>query len=222
MSAVKILSAIVLIVLYAALSHTALAAQDMHSIWRQLAASVLLASLLGVLCWSVASLLKQAGMGGGARLFCTVLAGGLAACGIAVLWPVLLQRLAWMYLVEHVATNGLLCWFFAHTLFGGRTPVVTTLARAIHGELPDAVVRYTRTVTLAWALFFAAQVVVSICLFNAASIETWSVFANVLNWPLVVLMFVVEYAFRRRVTAGFQHATIRQSVAAYFDNRHKI
>lgn len=221
MSVVKTLLAIGFIILYVSLSHTALAAHDLHSIWRQLAVFVLLASLIGVVCWAVSAALQRAGAEKEARLSGVALSGGSMIYAGVFFWPTLLSRLDWMYLIEHVGTNGMLCWFFAHTLFGGRTPVITTLARAIHAEIPDKIVRYTRSVTIAWSLFFAMQVVVSLAIFNFASIQTWSIFANVLNWPLVVLMFVVEYAFRRRVDPNFQHATIRQSVMAYFDNRDK-
>jgi uncharacterized membrane protein len=222
MSAAKILLAIAVIVAYASLSHAALAANDACSIWRQLALLVLLASLIGLLCWGASAALEQVGIGMVARRLGTILLGALMACAGVVFWPALLTRLDWIYLLEHAAANGMLCWFFAHTLFGGRTPIITTLARAIHTELPDKVERYTRKVTIAWAIFFAMQIAVSLVIFNVGSIEAWSFFANVLNWPLVMLMFVVEYAFRRRVDPAFQHATIRQSVAAYFNNKSKI
>lgn len=222
MPAAKILLTIVAIVAYASLSHAALAAGNLYSIWRQLALMMLLASLIAVVCWGALVAMEKAGIGVMARRLGAVLVGGLMAYAGLIFWPVLLMRLDWIYLIEHAATNGMLCWFFAYTLFGGRTPIITTLARAIHAELPDTVVRYTRTVTIAWALFFAVQIVVSLIIFRIGTIEAWSFFANVLNWPLVALMFVAEYACRRRVDPDFQHATIRQSVAAYFDNRRKI
>ena len=221
MSAAKILFAIAFVVAYAALSHAALAADDAYSIWRQLALIMLLGSLIAVAGWGTATVMEKVGVEVFVRRLATALIGGLMAYAGLVFWPVLLHRLDWIYLLEHAATNGLLCWFFAHTLFGGRTPIITTLARAIHSELPAKVVRYTRAVTIAWSFFFAAQIVVSLIIFNVGSIEAWSIFANVLNWPLVVLMFVIEYAFRRKVDPDFQHATINQSVTAYFDNKRK-
>jgi uncharacterized membrane protein len=222
MSAAKILSVIVFIAAYATLSHAALAADDAYSIWRQLALMMLLVSLIAVVGWSATALMEKAGIEVTARRLGAILLGGLMAYAGIVFWPMLLRRLDWIYLLEHAAANGVLCWFFAHTLFGGRTPIITTLARTIHSNLSDKVERYTRSVTTAWSFFFAAQIVVSLLIFNVGSIEAWSLFANVLNWPLVVLMFVIEYAFRRKVDPDFQHATIGQSVAAYFDNKRKI
>jgi uncharacterized membrane protein len=222
MSAAKILLAIVFVVAYASLSHAALAANDAYSIWRQLALIMLLVSLIAVIGWGTTAVMEKIDVEVTARRLGAILIGGLMAYAGVVFWPVLLHRLDWIYLLEHAVTNGVLCWFFAHTLFGGRTPIITMLARTIHSELPDKVERYTRAVTIAWSLFFAAQIAVSLIIFNVGSIEAWSLFANVLNWPLVVLMFVVEYVFRQKVDPGFQHATIGQSVAAYFDNKRKI
>ena len=222
MSAAKILLAIAFVVAYAALSHAALAAADAYSIWRQLALIMLLGSLIAVVGWGTAAIMERIGIEVFARRLGATLIGGLMAYAGLIFWPELLHRLDWIYLLEHAATNGLLCWFFAHTLFGDRTPIITVLARTIHSDLPAKVERYTRSVTIAWSFFFAMQIVVSLIIFNAGSIEAWSLFANVLNWPLVVLMFVVEYAFRRKVDPDFQHATISQSVTAYFDNKRKI
>src|SRR5690606_22605214 len=137
-------------------------------------------------------------------------------------WPVLLARLDLIYLTEHIATNSMLCWFFAHTLFGGRAPIITTLARTIHAEIPDNIERYTRKITQARAFVFALQLVLSLSTINTASIADWSLFANVLNWPLVIIMFAVEYACRKRVNRDFPHATIKQRIDAYFNNSRKV
>jgi uncharacterized membrane protein len=61
-------------------------------------------------------------------------------------------------------------------------------------ELP-----YTRRVTLAWTLFFVGNLVVTFVLFAFAPLRTWSFFVNFVSLPLVLLMFVVEFAVRRRV-----------------------
>jgi hypothetical protein len=86
---------------------------------------------------------------------------------------------------------------FAITLLPGREPLVTWLARRISGPLGAEMVAYTRQVTWAWTLFFAAQLLVSLLLVCLAPLGVWSFFVNVLNFPLVALMFAAEYAFRR-------------------------
>lgn len=222
MSAVKILLVIAGIIVYACVSHGALVADDVHSIWRQIAMAMLLLPITCIVCWAAVAFLTRLGLDVMWRCLCGVAIAIVLAMIIVNFWPILLSRLDRIYLVEHIATNIMLCWFFAHTLFGGRTPIITTLARSIHPDIPDDVVRYTRTVTLAWSLFFVAQILLSLLIYSAAPISMWSLFANVLNWPLVILMFAAEYACRKRVNPDFQHATVKESIAAYFNSKHKV
>jgi uncharacterized membrane protein len=98
--------------------------------------------------------------------------------------------------LPHLVTNLFLMWFFARTLKDGREPLITSIARRVHGSLTPDIEIYTRHVTFAWSLFFALQVVVSLGLYIFASLEVWSVFINILNAPLIILMFVCEYAYR--------------------------
>jgi uncharacterized membrane protein len=100
------------------------------------------------------------------------------------------------YGVPHAVANGFLLWWFARTLQDGREPLITRIARRIHGTLSPAIESYTRRVTIAWCVFFAVQVGVSLVLFVFAPLETWSMFVNVLNLPLLVLMFAGEYLVR--------------------------
>src|SRR3989338_3213786 len=98
--------------------------------------------------------------------------------------------------MPHLVTNSFLMWFFARTLKNNREPLVTMLARRVHGSLTPDIEIYTRHVTFAWSLFFALQIVGSIGLFFFASLETWSTFINILGTPLIVLMFLCEYTYR--------------------------
>lgn len=221
MSFLKTMLVVAFIIIYVSLSHVALAVHDAHRIWRQIAMLMLLVPMSSIACWAGMAFLKQLGVGKIVRLLCGILMAVLLLYALLVFWPVLLARLDLIYLTEHIAANSMLCWFFAHTLFGERTPIITTLARTIHTEMPDQIERYTRQVTVAWALFFAIQVLLSLLIFNVASIEIWSLFANVLNWPLVILMFIAEYACRKRINRDFPHATIKQSIDAYFSNSRK-
>lgn len=222
MSAVKIVLTVLAVAAYVALSHAALVIEDAFSIWRQLAVLMLIAPIAGFACWSAFMAIRSAG--------CGVLLQGAGAAVVAALsiwvtadfWTTLLTQLDWIYLIQHVAANSMLCWFFLQTLFGGRTPAITVIARTIHPDMPESVERYTRKVTVAWAIFFAMQVLVSLVIFYVASIETWSMFANILNWPMVVLMFACEYFFRKRCNPDYRHATIRESVTAYLNSKNKV
>lgn len=57
---------------------------------------------------------------------------------------------------------------------------------------------YTRRVTWAWCCFFAAQLATSVTLFFFTPVVVWSFFVNVLDLPLVVVMFLAEYRCRLR------------------------
>jgi uncharacterized membrane protein len=95
----------------------------------------------------------------------------------------------------HAAYAGLLVWFAA-SLRAGHEPVVTGFARRMRRTMPPKVVRYTRRVTLAWCVFFAAQLATSALLLAAAPPGLWAAFVNVWNLPLVVAMFLAEFACR--------------------------
>lgn len=98
--------------------------------------------------------------------------------------------------ILHASLNLLLCWFFGRTLFGGREPLISHISRRVHDGLDPNVAVYTRRATIAWTIFFGAQVAGSALLYLFAPIPAWSFFINVLNTPLLVLMFVAEYVTR--------------------------
>lgn len=123
--------------------------------------------------------------------------------------------LAVAYGIPHAAVYLFLLWFFGHTLLSGKEPLITRLARRVHGTLPPDMEAYTRGVTLAWCVFFAAQVMVSALLFKYASLNIWSLFITLMNFPLLVLMFVSEYAYRMARHRDFPHASILKSIQAF-------
>ena len=109
--------------------------------------------------------------------------------------------------VSHAVAYACLLTWFATSLRSGREPVVTGLARRMRRTMPDKVVRYTRWVTFAWCVFFAAQLATSAVLLIAAPVSVWSRFVTVWNLPLVVAMGLAEYAcrwllFRREPRTG--------------------
>jgi uncharacterized membrane protein len=126
--------------------------------------------------------------------------------------------------VPPVAVNLVLLWFFGRTLVPGREPLVTAIARFVRGTLAPELARYTRRVTWAWCGFFAANAAISLALAAAAPLAAWSLYANVLAYPLVAVMFVAEYAYRRRRFPALPHvpplALLQRLVqAGYFGSR---
>ena len=117
--------------------------------------------------------------------------------------------------VPHAAINLFLLYFFGRTLKSDREALITGFARRAHGTLPPYTESYTRQVTMAWCVFFAAQVLLSAILFFIAPVDTWSLFVNVLSFPLIVLMFIAEYLFRITRFPDYPHVSIWQGVQAF-------
>lgn len=122
----------------------------------------------------------------------------LGACAaLYALGNRVVQHFNWVFLIQHVGIQALLGLAFGRSLRAGQVPMVSRLAAPAHGgELSPALRRYTRQVTWAWTLYFAAICMVSLGLFWLAPVAVWSVFANLLNLPLLILMFAAEYGAR--------------------------
>jgi len=99
--------------------------------------------------------------------------------------------------VPSVALNLMLASVFGATLREGETPLIVGIAEFDQGALPPKFERYLRGLTEAWALFFVAMAGLSLVLMLYAPFEWWSLFVNVLTWPLIGAMFVVEWGVRR-------------------------
>ena len=127
--------------------------------------------------------------------------------------------MAAMYGVPHAAAYVFLLWLFGRTLLRGGEALITRLARHTHGSLSPQMVRYTRRLTLAWCVFFVAQLAASALLLRFASFESWSLFINVLNFPLLGLMFAGDYVYRVIRYRDSPQASIVTAVQAYAKDR---
>lgn len=139
----------------------------------------------------------------------------LASVGGWIAWRAAGADPALVYVTPHVGAYLFMLWLFGHTLMPGHEALVTRLARLVHGTLPEEIERYTRNVTRAWCLFFAGMALTSLLLFTFAPLAVWSVFANLLNLPLVAAMFLAEYLYRILRYPNFSHASIRETVRAF-------
>jgi len=120
-----------------------------------------------------------------------------------------------LYVCQHVAIHLLLALVFGLTLQAGREPLVTALARRVHGSLTPAMASYSRKVTLAWTAYFVAMAALSVVLYAAAPFDVWAAFANLVTPLAIVLMFIAEYLLRYRLHPEFERATLAQAVRAY-------
>jgi len=106
-------------------------------------------------------------------------------------------------------------WAFGHTLAAGEVPIIERLVRLLHetDELRPDIRAYARGCTLAWTLLMTALGVVNLTLALVAApdgvllllgiqppftvaVETWSLFANFLNYIFVGVFFLLEYLYR--------------------------
>jgi uncharacterized membrane protein len=130
-------------------------------------------------------------------------------------WPSLMRHFGLVYWLQHMGMQLVLFMTFGLTLIGGRQPLCTRFAEAVHAPLTPQHVVYARKVTVAWTLFFAVMAVTSTLLFFLAPLATWSVFANFLTLPLVALMFIAEYVVRRLALPEMRDTHILDAVRAF-------
>lgn len=102
-----------------------------------------------------------------------------------------------------IGLNLLLAAVFGATLRQGSMPLLVRIEEASSPHpLAPAFAQYLRQLTAAWALMFIAMAATSLLLILYAPYEWWSLFVNVLTWPLFGFMFLVEWLIRR---VGFSH-----------------
>ena len=143
-------------------------------------------------------------------LLCAVV--GLLLWGF---WGTLERNFSWAYFIQHAGTNLMLAAVFGVTLARGRKALCSRFAEAVHGSLKPDVLRYTRQLTLAWTLFFIAISLISSLLFAFAPIKAWSIFANFVTFPLVLLMFAVEFLIRLRKLPHLEKHSIMDGILAF-------
>lgn len=200
----RVLAAFACIAL-AALAHIALSAGVSGSVW----SGVLALPVVVAIIWLVLSARKPA-------LSSVILLGSVVAIYALERWGGLGFVAA--YGLPHAAAYLILLWYFGRSLRRGYEPVITRLARTVRGALSPELERYTHRLTAAWCMFFAAQVALSAILLAAAPLETWSFFVNVLNAPLVVAMFVADFAYRSFRFRGQQVTSIARMWRAFVED----
>ncbi len=199
----QIVAVALLLIAYAGLSHYSNSNPEAKSLATALAMAPML-MLGGLMVW---------------RWNGAVLAILLAAVVVLALhhyWSMLIEEFSIVYLIQQAGFHVLMAWTFGRTLSMGRVPLCTEFADRIHGPLTALELAYTRSVTLAWTLFFIGNLLVTFALFAFAPLRTWSFFVNFVSLPLVLLMFAVEFAVRRRVLPQVQRNGLIATLRIYF------
>lgn len=188
---------------YSVLSHYS----NVHPHAHDLGAALALAPMLSlgiILLWR----------SGGARM--GLLGAAAAAFLLYEFWEPLAQNFPIVSLVQQAGFYSIMAYTFGRSLFKGRIPLCTQLADKIHGPLSAQELRYTRQVTVAWVLFFLANLLASFLLFAFAPLRIWSLFVNFFSLPLILLMFVAEYLVRRRVLPTVRRNGLIATLRVYF------
>jgi uncharacterized membrane protein len=147
------------------------------------------------------------------------LAAALAAAALAAIylgWDLLERNFTWIYLLQECGFYGLLAFGFGRSLRRGKTPLCTMLADRVHGPLSAGELRYTRAATAAWCIFFTTLVALELLLFLTVPLASWSFFSYFCTLPLVLLMFIAEFAVRRRILPGTAGAGLWATMRIYF------
>jgi uncharacterized membrane protein len=121
--------------------------------------------------------------------------GGIMGVVIIFL-PLLQNHISVIYLVQHLAINVMLGGWFAASLRPEREPVCTQLAGMLHPVMHPQLRQYTTQLTRVWAGFFWLMAATSLLLYCFSPIFVWSIFANTLTPPLVLILFSGEYLVR--------------------------
>jgi uncharacterized membrane protein len=203
----QLAAVIAFVVVYAALSHYSNSAAHTHDLGVGLAVGpVLTIGLLLLWRWT--------------HWLVALLAAAAVALLLRHFWPLLEQNFSLVYLVQEAGFYSLMAASFGQSLRAGNVALCTRLADKVHGPLTPQEVLYTRRVTAAWALFFVAITATTLGFFVFAPLRIWSLFANFCVVPLMGVMFVAEYAVRRRVLPQVQRKGILAAVRVYFASSH--
>lgn len=116
-----------------------------------------------------------------------------------------LPNAEWLLYLPPVAINLALCWLFGRTLVRGRVPLIARFAMMEQGTLSAELASYTRTLTWLWTLLFAGAAAASLLLALSGNRDAWSLFTNLLNYLLVAMLFLGEFAYRRLRFRSYQH-----------------
>ena len=154
------------------------------------------AGAIGLVALLLAAATRRAGMLAGA------VGVAAAAAGVAAAWPAVLL------FAPPVLIDFAFAAFFATSLAPGRDPVISRYARRERGTLEPDLARYTRTLTVLWAVFFVTMGIAAAVLAVAAPLAVWSLFSNVISYTLVAAFLLGEYAWRRLRFRHYRHASL--------------
>jgi len=145
-----------------------------------------------------------------------LLAAAATAYLLRTFWPLFAQNFSIVYLIQQAGFYSIMAYTFGRSLLNTRVPLCTELADRVHGPLSALELRYTRSVTIAWVVFFLLNLAATFLLYRFAPLRIWSLFVNFCSLPLILLMFVAEYLVRRQVLPQVQRSGLIATLRVYF------
>ena len=139
------------------------------------------------------------------------IAVAVVAC-VALSGPVDLRDL--IIRTQPVAITGMLAFVFGRTLMPGQVPLIVRIGEHFRGELPPSVATYGARLTVFWTLLFVFLATESALLGVFGTVFWWSLFTNLINYIIILTVFVVEYAIRRRVLNDVEHEPFFEYVSS--------
>lgn len=123
----------------------------------------------------------------------------ISAGGIVLAGAALLRDSADAMLFYPTFVNFVLFTIFVRSLFVPPA-IITALAKIREPELSDTASRYTRNVTVVWAIFFLLNGSISFWTARWATAETWTLYNGFLAYLLVGGLIGGEWLVRARLT----------------------
>lgn len=154
-------------------------------VWAGVDLRLLACAMAGLALWRWGGSVRRQG----------VLLLGLAV--VACVW-LALKRADLALKAYPICVNLGLLAVFGQSLWRGPT-VVERLATLRQGPLDERGVRYTRTVTKAWCVFFMLNAALSLATALFATERVWALYNGGIAYGLMGLMFAGEWLIRRRV-----------------------
>jgi uncharacterized membrane protein len=121
-----------------------------------------------------------------------------------------------LYLAQHAGVHLALGLSFAASLRGPGLPLISQVARRVHGGRMDAgLLAYTAALTRVWVGYFLGMAAASVIVFVWGSWDAWSLLANLLTPAAIALLFAGEHWLRYRLHPEFERVSIADAVRAF-------
>lgn len=105
---------------------------------------------------------------------------------------------SWYIKLYPVIVNIILLIVFAHSLYRPPT-VIEIFARQKEQVLSDSALTYIRKVTLAWAIFFLCNGLISLYTVFLSDERYWAIYTGLISYLLIGFFFLIELIIRKTV-----------------------